>query len=58
VGRVQEFGDYRVATVAVKDEVLRLKLTPGIEVPADATWVVLPEDRICIYADDVLVAQR
>jgi hypothetical protein len=58
VGRVQEFGDYRVATVIVKDEVLRLKLVPGIEVPAGDTWVVLPEDRICIYADDVLVAQR
>ena len=58
VDRVQEFGDYRVATVSVKDEVLRLKLGPGIEVPAGATWVVLPEERICIYADDVLVAQR
>lgn len=57
VQRVQEFGSYRVVTVAVKDEILRLKLAPGTEVPATDTWVVLPEDRICIYADDVLVAQ-
>ncbi len=58
VQRVQEFGNYRVVTVAVKDELLRLKLPPGTEIPALDTWVVLPEDRICLYADEVLVEQK
>ena len=52
---VQEFGTYRVATLAVGDELLRLKLAPDVEVPSDEAWVDFPPEWVCLYADDVLV---
>jgi len=52
---VQEFGNYRIATVRIAEDIIRLKFPPGTEVPADDAWVFLPEDKICLYANDVLV---
>ena len=52
---VQEFGNYRVVTLAAGQEVLRLKLTGDTEIPADEAWVEFPPERVCLYHDDVLV---
>ena len=52
---VQEFGNYRIATVRMEEDIIRLKLPPGAEVPADDAWISFPEDKICLYANDVLV---
>ncbi len=54
---VQEFGNARVVTVGIKDEKLRLKLNPGIAIPDGDVRLVLPEERICLYADGVLVCE-
>ncbi len=55
VKRVQEFGNYRVATVAVADESLRVKLPPEAEIPVDEAWVSIPQERICLYAEGKLL---
>ncbi|MEW5721720.1 MAG: ABC transporter ATP-binding protein [Thermodesulfobacteriota bacterium] len=55
---VQEFGTYRVATLAVGDEQLRLKLAQNVEIPSDEVWVEFPLEWVCLYADDVLVDGR
>lgn len=52
---VQEFGNYRVATVAVGDESLRVKLPPDARIPADEAWVSIPLDRVCLYAEGKLL---
>jgi glycerol transport system ATP-binding protein len=52
---VQEFGNYRIATVRIEEDIVRLKLPPGTEVPADDAWISFPENKICFYANDVLV---
>ena len=52
---VQEFGTYRVVTLAVGEELLRLKLTQEVEIPSDEAWVDFPPEWVCLYADDVLV---
>lgn len=57
VRMVQEFGNYRVATVAVAEEIVRVKLPPEAEIPADQAWIFFPEDRVSLYADGVLVPQ-
>lgn len=52
---VQEFGNYRIVSIKIAEERIRLKLQPGIEIPAENVWVSFPEDKICLYADEVLV---
>ena len=54
---VQEFGNSRVVTVAIKDEKLRVKLNPGTAIPNGEVRLALPEERICLYADGVLICQ-
>ena len=54
---VQEFGNSRVVTVAIKDEKLRVKLNPGTAIPNGDVRLALPEERICLYADGVLICQ-
>jgi len=52
---VQEFGNYRIATVRIEEDIIRLKLPPGAEVPTDDACISFPENKICLYANDVLV---
>ena len=52
---VQEFGNYRIATVRIEEDIVRLKLPPGADVPADEAWISFPESKICLYANDALV---
>ena len=54
---VQEFGTSRVVTVGVNGEKLRVKLNPGTEIPEGDVRLALPEERICLYADGVLVCE-
>jgi glycerol transport system ATP-binding protein len=54
---VQEFGNARVVTVGVREEKLRVKLKAGVAVPTGDVWVTLPEEKLCIYADEVLVGR-
>jgi ABC-type sugar transport system ATPase subunit len=55
---VQEFGNTRVATVGVREEKLRVKLNSGTAVPTGDVWLALPEEKLCIYANDVLVGRK
>ena len=55
---VQEFGNSRVATVGIKEEKLRIKLNSGATVPTGDVWLALPEENICVYADEKLVNRR
>ena len=52
---LQEFGNARVATVRIKEEMMRVKLNYGAEVPTGDVWLVLPEENLCVYADEKLV---
>ena len=52
---VQEFGNARVATVGIKEEMMRVKLNYGAEVPTGDVWLALPEENLCVYADEKLV---
>ncbi len=54
---VQEFGNSRVVTIGVNGEKLRIKLNPGTAIPAGDVRLDLPEERICLYADGVLVCE-
>ena len=54
---VQEFGNSRVVTVAIQGEKLRVKLNAGAAIPTGDVRLALPEERICLYADDLLVCQ-
>jgi ABC-type sugar transport system ATPase subunit len=55
---VQEFGNARVVTVGLKQEKLRVKVNSGVTVPTGDVWLALPEDNLCVYADDVLVGRN
>ena len=55
---VQEFGNARVATVGIREEKLRLKLNSGAAVPTGDVWLAMPEDKLCVYADEVLVGRN
>jgi glycerol transport system ATP-binding protein len=55
---VQEFGNARVATVQIKEEKLRVKLNSGAVVPTGDVWLALPEENICVYADETLVNRK
>jgi len=52
---VQEFGNARVATVGIQEEKLRVKLNAGATVPTGDVWLALPEENLCVYADEMLV---
>ncbi len=52
---VQEFGNSRVVTVGVNNEKFRLKVRPDTVIPEGEVYLALPEERICVYADGVLV---
>jgi glycerol transport system ATP-binding protein len=52
---VQEFGNARVVTVGIHEEKLRIKLNAGAAVPTGDVRLALPEEKLCIYADEVLV---
>jgi hypothetical protein len=55
---VQEFGNSRVASVGIKKEVMRVKLNSGAAVPTGDVWLALPEENLCVYADEMLVNRR
>jgi glycerol transport system ATP-binding protein len=55
---VQEFGNARVATVGIKEEKLRVKLNAGVTVPTGDVWLTLPEENLCVYADEMLVSRN
>jgi hypothetical protein len=41
--------------VQIKEEKLRVKLNSGAVVPTGDVWLALPEENICVYADEMLV---
>ncbi|MCF8128929.1 MAG: ABC transporter ATP-binding protein [Deltaproteobacteria bacterium] len=55
---VQELGNARVVTVRMQNEKVKIKLHPGTVIPSGEVGLDLPEDRICLYADDVLIGQN
>jgi glycerol transport system ATP-binding protein len=55
---VQEFGNARVVTVGIREEKLRIKLNAGAAVPTGDVRLTLPEEKLCIYADEVLVGRN
>jgi glycerol transport system ATP-binding protein len=55
---VQEFGNSRVATVGIKEEVMRVKLNSGAAVPTGDVRLALPEENLCVYADEMLVHRK
>ena len=55
---VQEFGNTRVATVGIREEKLRVKLNSGTAVPTGDVWLALPEEKLCIYANEMLVGRN
>jgi len=57
VNMVQEFGNCRVVTVRIQEEIIRMKLNPGTAIPSGEVSLDLPEDKVCIYANDVLIHQ-
>jgi len=58
VDLVQEFGNARVVTVRIQDEKIRIKLHPGTVIPSGEVLLDLPEEKICVYANDVLIGQN
>ena len=55
---VQEFGNARVVTVGIQEEKLRVKLNSGAAVPSGDVWLALPEEKLCVYADEVLIGRK
>lgn len=58
VDLVQEFGNSRVVTIRIQEEKVRVKLNPGAAIPSGEAWLDLPEDKICVYANDVLIRRN
>ncbi len=58
VGAIQESGDARVVTVEVRDEKVKVKLPSGAEVPQGEVALEMSRERICVYADDVLLGEE
>ena len=55
---VQEFGNARVATVTVMEEKLRVKINSGVAIPTGEVRLQLPEENLCIYADERLISRK
>jgi glycerol transport system ATP-binding protein len=55
---VQEFGNARVVTVGIQEEKLRVKINFGIGVPTGDVWLALPEEKLCVYANEVLIERN
>jgi len=41
--------------VGIQEEKLRVKLNAGATVPTGDVWLALPEENLCVYADEMLV---
>lgn len=55
VSAVQDLGGVRVVDVAFKGVTAKVKLPRDVPAPADDAWMVLPKDKIRLYADGCLV---
>jgi len=52
---VANFGNYRVVDLSVAGQKIKVKLSHEDELPSGRTNIILPAERLCLYADKHLV---